>query len=393
VAVRAALLLSLAVLIWQLVLFYPEVQQPVSDFTEYWAAGRLLLQGENPYDPVQMGAMQRALGRPNVNPLLMYNPPWTLSVLLPFAVLSYGLGKLAWILFQGAALLFSVDRLWQLYGGDPRLRWLAWGLGVSFVPVLFALNEGQLMPLVLLGLVAFLEFVDHQHGGWAGAALVVASFKPQLLYLLLLAVLCWVVSRHQWKVIWGGLGGLAAMLVIPAALRPQLIPEYLYFVLHEPLSRWAPPTLGTLLRLWWGHEHFWLQFMPVLIGLAWFIWLWSSERQHWDWRKHLPRLLLASMTLNAYGWVHDQTILLIAVIAMAVPLIQKAARPWLLGAAGAYFILNGVLIALQLARVGELGYVWLAPVWWGGYTILQRHLQSLPRFWSENIDEEATTLA
>ena len=130
-----------------------------------------------------------------------------------------------------------------------------------------------------------------------------------------------------------------------------------------------------------------------MIGLAWFIWLWNSERQHRDWCKHLPRLLLASITLNAYGWVHDQTILLIAVIAMAIPLIQKAACPWLLGAAGAYFILNGGLIVLQLAGVGELEYVWLASVWWGGYTILQRHLQSLPRSWSEDIDEEATTLA
>ena len=199
-----ALVLGLCVLGWQLGRFDARATVVVGDFVEYWAAGRLCWQGENPYALELLAPLQQSAGSSKPRPLLMHNPPWALTLVLPFALLDYGPARLAWTLFLLAVLLLSTDLLWHVYAGPPKQRWLAWVLGVSFVPVLFALNEGQLMPLVLLGLVAFLEFVDHQHGGWAGAALVVASFKPQLLYLLLLAVLCWVVSRHQWKVIWGG---------------------------------------------------------------------------------------------------------------------------------------------------------------------------------------------
>lgn len=374
-----ALLLSLAVLIRQLILFYPEMQQPVSDFTEYWVAGRLLLTGGNPYDAVQMGAVERALGRPNVNPLLMYNPPWTLSVLLPFAALPYGLGRLLWTMFQAAVLIFSADRLWSVFGGAAKLRWAAWCVSLIFVPALFALNEGQLMPLVLLGLVGFLEFAAHERWGWAGAALALASFKPQPLYLLGLALLFGMLRSRRWAVVWGGLSGLAALSALPLLFRPSIGWEYLQFLLHEPPSRWAPPTLGTLLRLWWGYEHFWLQFAPVVVGVAWLVWVWWAERQSWDWNRQLPRLLLASATFNAYGWIHDQTVLLVAVMAGAAPLVMAAPRRWAIRALGAYVLLNGILVVLQLARIGELGYVWLAPVWWGGYTILQRRLRTLPQ--------------
>ena len=41
-------------------------------------------------------------------------------------------------------------------------------------------------------------------------------------------------------------------------------------------SQWLSPTLGTLLRLAFGDESFRLQFVPVAVGLAWFAWHWSN---------------------------------------------------------------------------------------------------------------------
>lgn len=45
---------------------------PRGDFIEYWSAGRLLLAGDNPYDPTRLLAVQQAAGRVSTRPLLMY---------------------------------------------------------------------------------------------------------------------------------------------------------------------------------------------------------------------------------------------------------------------------------------------------------------------------------
>ena len=54
----------------------------------------------------------------------------------------------------------------------------------AFLPTLFALQSGQIGPLLLLGAVLFLEC---ERRGWpvlAGAATVLLAIKPHLAYLL-----------------------------------------------------------------------------------------------------------------------------------------------------------------------------------------------------------------
>ncbi len=52
---------------------------PPDDFVEYWAAGRLNAQGQNPYDPGLLMPLEVAAGRPLEQAILMWNPPWTLT--------------------------------------------------------------------------------------------------------------------------------------------------------------------------------------------------------------------------------------------------------------------------------------------------------------------------
>ncbi len=56
------------------------------DFLEYWAAGRLLAFGDNPYDGDRMHALEHAAGRTE-DGILMWNPPRTLPLVLPFGLL------------------------------------------------------------------------------------------------------------------------------------------------------------------------------------------------------------------------------------------------------------------------------------------------------------------
>jgi hypothetical protein len=72
----------------------------INDFVEYWAAARLLLNGGNPYSPAELIQMQREIGWSQPLPLIMWNPPWTLSFTLPFGLFDYGTRQFAWFLLH-----------------------------------------------------------------------------------------------------------------------------------------------------------------------------------------------------------------------------------------------------------------------------------------------------
>src|SRR5262245_42048567 len=106
---------------------------PLRDFVEYWAAGRLLAGGENPYDPVKVEELEKEAGRTE-KPILMWNPPWALPFVLPLGWLPVRPAHLAWLAFHLAALLVSAGLLWRHYGGDPERPLLPPLLALTFGP-------------------------------------------------------------------------------------------------------------------------------------------------------------------------------------------------------------------------------------------------------------------
>src|SRR5437762_14276505 len=75
------------------------------DFLEYWASARLLLDGRNPYSPEQQLALQRTIVSNTEQPLMMWNPPWALSFILPFGLLSFSVAYILWLTVILACLL------------------------------------------------------------------------------------------------------------------------------------------------------------------------------------------------------------------------------------------------------------------------------------------------
>jgi hypothetical protein len=97
---------------------------PLYDFAEYWAAGRLVARGENPYDADRVGQLEQEAGRDGPA-LLMWNPPWTLPLVLPFGLLSPHFAHLLWLLLSFATVLAAADAAWIDYGGPPEKRGIA----------------------------------------------------------------------------------------------------------------------------------------------------------------------------------------------------------------------------------------------------------------------------
>jgi hypothetical protein len=198
----------------------------INDFIEYWTATKLLLNGGNPYSPSELLASQDALGWSQSEPLMMWNPPWTLSFTLPFGLVDYQTAQFAWFLSHTLIVFVGAKLLWKIYGGDvEKSRYAALSI-LSFAPTYFALLLGQIGPLILLGLIAFLASVKKKAWGLAGAALTIAAIKPHLLYLLWLALLMWTLKKLQWQLVTGFMVTGIAVALLPVLLDRDVYLQY-----------------------------------------------------------------------------------------------------------------------------------------------------------------------
>jgi hypothetical protein len=350
----------------------PKLLRP-SDFVEYWSAGRLNLVGGNPYGSDELFALQRDYGCPDDRPVMMYNPPWALPFVMPFAALDYGTGRLAWLLMQFALILFCAGAAWHLFGGPAERRWLAWALTLTFFPTLIALRMGQIAPLMLAGLVGFLWFMRQSRGWLAGLVLLPAMVKPQLFHLLWLALLLWAVHGRRWSVLLGAGAGLVAATGLALAVNPHALAQYVDVMTHHPPAESLSPTLGAVLRRAFGRERFGLQFLPPLAGVVWLVPYWWQRRRSWDWQEQMSPLLLASLLTTSYGaWAFDLVVLLLPVLQMAVVLCRAAPRSVVLLTLAGYVAVNSLALALNLGGVDGFWYVWMTPAALGAYLVLLR---------------------
>jgi hypothetical protein len=346
---------------------------PLHDFVEYWAAGRLNVHGENPYDPERIQQLERAAGRGSEG-ILMWNPPWTLPLVMPLGLLDCRTAHLLWLSLQFAVVVCCVDLLWRRYGGSAVHRGLAWLLAFTFLPTLLALTAGQIAPLVLLGAVLFLVFLKQGRDKLAGAALVLLAIKPHLSYLFWVALLLWCLAERRWSVLAGGLLAGACAVALALWCNPAVLGQYWHTLSQRPPAQYRSPTLGTILRLWFGEDRFRLQFLALIPGVLWFVPYWIHYRKNWDWNERLPLLLLMSVLTSAYGaWPFDLVVLLVPVVQVAARFDEsRSARP-ALQAILAYLTING-LAAVQLAcEVEYFGFVWMTPALLLAYLALCRH--------------------
>jgi len=342
---------------------------PPDDFVEYWAAARLALDGDNPYDPAELLPLQRAAGRDTDEAVMMWNPPWALAVVLPLGLLGAREAQLLWLVVNLAAAGFCGDRLWLRFGGGGERRWIGWAVALGFLPTLFALQSGQIGPLLLLGAVLFLEC---ERRGWpalAGAATVLLAVKPHLAYLVWTAILCDAVARRRVAMLVGGAAAGVVATLVPLAFDPQLLHQYADAMANRPPAQWVSPTLGTVLRMAFGKERFGLQFVPVAAGLAWFAWHWRRAGRTWDWADQLPLLLLVSFVTAPYGaWPFDMVLLLPAVVRVVVGNLASASwcsegkptdrNPWVLVSLAA---VNLACLLMNLSQSGSFAFLWVSP--------------------------------
>lgn len=200
-----------------------------SNFSFFWLAGRMVLDGENPYDETQYLAGHNANGmdwRPNK--IFPYPLPLALFC-IPLGFVSLQTAYVAW---QVVSLLFAALTVYILLS-----RWQESSHRAMFLPIFFFLlfwgplyltaHAGTFSAFSLVILLAAILLFEKEKPFPAGFVLAFTMLKPpQGLTILLLAGV-WFLARRDWKAILGAaLGGLT-ILAVGLIQDPQWIQKFL----------------------------------------------------------------------------------------------------------------------------------------------------------------------
>jgi hypothetical protein len=230
---KIAIALALALVIGYLVLWAQNVQQsggpdgyirgtegrgPV-DFISQLTGALVVHEGNGArlYDlDIQRDAQNRIFAgyRPALTTaqILPFNHvPFEALLLAPLMDLPYPLVFALWTLLSGVAVGMSLG---MLDGSIPVARPVGWVMSLaacSYLPLIRGLMLGQNSALVLLGLVGLYVALKRGQYGWAGAWLALVALKPQVLPVVLLAV----VLMGYWRTL-AAFAGIALSLTVLA---------------------------------------------------------------------------------------------------------------------------------------------------------------------------------
>lgn len=364
-------------------LLFAELPIPY-DFAEYWTAGYLNAHGADPYSGPNVRAVQRSLGLDDTA-IMMWNPPWTLSLVMPLGLMDIRTAYGLWVLLNLVLVMLSADLLSRAFGASPQLRGIALLVALSFGPTVFLIGTGQITAFVLFGLAGFLHFAQRDRPLLAGICVAFTAIKPHLLALFAVWLLLEATrSNFGRRIILGGLLVGAIMSVPPGLANPDVWRQYLDATTgpssadHRHVSEWKPPLIGWWLRQLVPGKPFAVQWLPTALAVPAFIAWWLVNRKESPrWKERMPWVVGASLLVAPYGvFPYDLVLLLVPVLATAAALARVPnQRLWAIAVALLACVNTAVLVMLTAKLTSEL-YVWVTPVVLCGCWFLSRPVNS-----------------
>ena len=302
-----------------LVEFIQNIWHPTSrDFVSFWGAAQLALTGhpEAAYDRAALHAVQSAVATFTRGEMPFPYPPAYLLLVIPFGLLSFAAGMVAWSLGTLAFYLSAARRLF------PRSGWLAAAFPAVFANAAIGQNAFVTAGIFMVGL-ALLESSPLA----AGAVLGCLVIKPQLGLLLPVAM----IAGRQWRAVAGaaisstGIMVLGFVLFGPAATAAWIHQLPLYAsIARDGLVGWS--KLGSVYaaaRLA-GLASGPAILLHALVLMAAAVAVWRIWRSECDYGAKVAILSATTLLSSPYVFFYDGVILVPAFLWLARENVRPA---------------------------------------------------------------------
>lgn len=339
------------------------------DFFQFYAGGRAVALGADPYDlswwrDFHLREGSRAATAPPQPPdgpaWTTPYPLWTLIAAVPVALLPFDVAAATWLVLQLACVVAGLALLSRavLRSAPRRDTVLLLGLAAGFQPAWLLAGNGNITGFLFAAFAASTALAARPTR--AGALLGALALKPQSLVVAALAAIAAASPLARRRLVLAGALVVAALVVVSFALRPAWVAGWLRSLTALQRSTGSNATLWTLGRTSGVVEL--SVIAPVALLAALVVW--------WRVRRPEPHLAVAaavpvSIAVAPHGWSYDQLHLLVTV---AVGIETLAA----LSAAGraAGLVVLAVLVGLVPWAFYLLAFRWGGEGWTALYPVL-----------------------
>lgn len=199
-----------------------------SNFAKFWVAGRMILTGENPYDPAQWHAAQARLGATWIPDRIFLYPLPQAFLLVPLTLLPPGTSFIAWGIVSQVVVAACC---WMLLRGRGAVetRRLFFPLVIFllfFGPVYLSLQIGSIGAVALAALAGAILLLDAKRSFAAGLALSVLILKPPQGVPILLLAGTWFLLQRDRRALSGTIAGVIALLASGLLYDPGWIGKF-----------------------------------------------------------------------------------------------------------------------------------------------------------------------
>ncbi len=300
-----------------------------SNFTFFWLSGRMLLNGENPYNEAQYLAGHETYGiKWQPNKIFPYPLPLAIFF-IPLGLLPLPAAYITWQIITMLIIAWTIFVLLNHWEGSAQRRLLVpiFAAMFFFGPVYLTLHTGSVGALALLAIVGAILLLEKDKSMLAGMLLSLTMLKPPQGLTILLLAGTWFLARRNWKAIYGILIGGIALLVV------GMIQDPFWLIKFRGASEAVMDrTQGVHSNVWafaylacGGTSPCWLILggasSLLLLGLGGFF-LWRNQSRLTAW-KAFSIILPIGFVSTIYLWAYDQLPYLIPVIWIIGTLVKR----------------------------------------------------------------------
>lgn len=339
-----------------------------SDFMQYFAGSRALLEGASPYDQAWWNAFhERAgsivtTGAPHTgDPATDWTTPyplWTFVIFLPIAIFPLGFAAPLFAVLQIALVLSATAVLARTLLLDARRRLpVVLALMAASEPLWILTVGGNISGFVAAAAAGAVAAIITRRALVGGLLLSLCLLKPHLFVLGAIALFIGSPSDQRRPLVIGAGAGALALVAPTLALRPGWVPEWLRAASRLQDTSLSNASGWTIARPFTPDFILPSGLVVVAAVLALVMWWWRA-------RPALPSLVAAAFPASVlaapHTWSYDYIVLIPTVVAGVAIAAQARASVLGLAANALFFVLvPWLLYVVAVARNGEDLTAWL----------------------------------